>query len=189
MNSTPSDYGIKMDSALSAVRRMHSDVSKLLVDADSSIGKGLTPLFGPYATTNLTYNYRADYWMAAFVYRLFADANDPGKVKGLTVWFFDDTALVTEPLLLVGELDYDLTPEQSIDKTWVSDLINAYSKWNGDPSPDSVLTGKNPKAATRIRSYKVIAKPLYSIASMADVVELMDRVQQKTSPNDLEGLK
>lgn len=187
MTITPSDYGKKVNTALLAVRRMHSDVSKLLVDADSSIGKGLSPLFGSYATTNLTYNYRADYWMAAFVYRLFSDANNPGRVKGLTVWFFDDSKLVTEPLLLVGELEYDIAPGQVIEKTWVSDLMDAYSKWHAAPVPDTVLTGNKPKAATRIRLFKVIAKPLYSIVSMADVMEMMDSVQATDIPAERLG--
>lgn len=175
MSNTLSDYGTKMNSALSAVRRMHSDVSKMLVDADSTIGNGWNPIFGSFATTNLTYSYRADYWMAAFVYRLFSDANNPGTVKGITVWFFDDSKLIIEPHLLVGELEYELAPEQTLEKTWVSDLINAYSKWHVMPTVDTVLTGRNPKQV--VRSYKVIATPLYSIASIDDVVKLMDHVQ------------
>jgi len=182
MNNEIGDYGKKMNSALSAVRRMHSDVSKLLVDVDSTIGKGMNPIFGSYATTNLTYNYRADYWMAAFVYRLFSDAINPGSVKGITVWFFDDAKRIDEPYLLVGELEYELAPEQTLEKPWVSDLINAYSKWHDKPTSNVVLTGRSPKPA--VRSYKVIATPLYSITSMADLVELMDRVQEAGFPEE-----
>jgi hypothetical protein len=185
MNNKVGDYGQKMNSALSAVRRMHSDVSKLLVDVDSTIGKGMNPIFGSYATTNLTYNYKADYWMAAFVYRLYSDAEKPGIVKGITVWFFDDSNQIAEPLLLVGELQYELAPEQTLEKTWVSDLINAYSKWHASPTTNVVLTGRTPKPA--VRSYRVIASPLYSITSMADVVELMDRVQQADLPEERKG--
>lgn len=186
MTNTLSDYGRKMKSALSAVRRMHSDVSKMLVDADSTIGKGLNPLFNGYATTNLTYSYRADCWMSGLVFRLFTDTDRPGIVKGITVWFFDNANKMTEPHLLAGELAYDLTPDQKIEKVCLGDdQITAYSKWHGNPVPDTVLTGRNPKPS--VRSYKVIATPLYSIASMADEVELMDRVQLADFPKDRES--
>ena len=186
MSNTLSDYGTKMNSALSAVRRMHSDVSKMLVDADSTIGKGLNPLFGGYATTNLTYSYRADCWMSGLVFRLFTDTDRPGIVKGITVWFFDNANKMTEPHLLVGELAYDLTPDQKIEKVCLGDdQITAYSKWHGNPVAETVLTGRYPKSA--IRSYKVIAKPLYSIASMADVAKLMDSLQAADIPGDRES--
>ena len=54
-----------------------------------------------------------------------------------------------------------------------------------DPTSGSILgvvchiKGDKP---TAIRSYKWIAKPLYSIASMGDVVELMSRVQAADFP-------
>ena len=83
---------------------------------------------------------------------------------------------MTEPHLLVGELAYDLALDQKIEKVCLGDdQITAYSKWHGNPIPDTVLTGRTPKPA--VLSFKVIATPLYSITSMADVIALMDRVQ------------
>jgi len=49
------EYGKKASRALAAVRRMHGDVSKLLADADGTIGKGKVSAFGSWATQELTY--------------------------------------------------------------------------------------------------------------------------------------
>lgn len=104
------DYGQKINLALAAVRRMHADVSKLLVDADGSIGKGKASVFDAYATRDLTYHYRADFWMAEGVYRLYAPkgASDEHPVEGLTVRFFDQEGRIEEPFLIVGQLKYKL---------------------------------------------------------------------------------
>src|SRR3954454_1641309 len=101
MKDAGDDYGLKISRALAAVRRMHADVSKLLVDADGTIGKDKDSLFGNYATRNLTYSVKADFWMAWFVHRYYAAPNgpDPGLVDAISVWFFDNQSRITEPHL------------------------------------------------------------------------------------------
>src|SRR6516225_545657 len=83
------DYGKKINQALKAVRQMHADVSKLLVDADGTIGKGKIAVFSN-ATRDLTVGVQAKTWMAWFVYRYYAapDATEAGMVDAVTVWFF-----------------------------------------------------------------------------------------------------
>ena len=85
-----------------AVRRMHADVSKLLVDSEGTIGKDKVPVFGNWSTQDLTYNFKADYWMAAGVFRIWA-ARPPAEqtvVEALTVRFFDSESRIAEPFLL-----------------------------------------------------------------------------------------
>ena len=180
------DYGRKIGQALAAVGRMHADVSKLLVDAEGTIGKGKVSVFGGYSTRDLSSSYRDPRWMAWFVYRYFAagDGADPSVVDAINVWFFDRDRRIEEPHLLVGQLCYELEPGQQqvkgVCQEW--DLARAYIHWAGPPTADRVHTGRSPQDRAVVRWYKVIGVPLFSISSMAEVVALMERVRTTSVP-------
>lgn len=179
------DYGKKISQALAAVRRMHADVSRLLVDADRTIGQGKDSLFGNYATRWLTYNVKADYWMAWFVFRYYpaSDDSEPGLVDAISVWFFDNQSRIAEPHLLLGQICYDQPAEQtSKPACQETDLVHAYLLWSGQPISDTVLSGIQPPQKSSVRWFKVIAVPLYSITSMEDVMRLMGRVRTAEVP-------
>jgi hypothetical protein len=180
------DYGRKVGQALAAVRRMHADVSKLLVDVEGTIGKGKASVFGSYSTRDLSSSFRDPRWMAWFVYRYFAAGvgADPSVVDAVTVWFFDNDRRIEEPHLLVGQLCYELEAGQQQVKGMCQewDLPRAYIHWAGPPTPGRVHVGRSPQDRPVIRWYKVIAVPLFSITSMAGVVELMDRVRATDVP-------
>jgi hypothetical protein len=188
MRDAGDDYGLKISRALAAVRRMHADVSKLLVDADGTIGKNKDSVFGNWATRDLNYKPRADYWMSWFVYRYYAGGEAPGIVDGLSVWFFDSLDRINEPHLLVGQLSYDLAPDQQIGKVCQEyDLVHAYVHWSGQPAPRRVLAGRRPAQKPAVNWYKVIAVPLYAITSMDDVTGLMKQVRDTEVPSTTEG--
>lgn len=188
------DYGRKVGQALAAVRRMHADVSKLLVDAEGAIGKGKVSVFDAYATRDLTYHFKADFWMAEGVFRLYAPkppASEP-MVEGLTVRFFDTESRIEEPYLIVGQLKYRLEGGRTLvdylkDLTDRTDkrgwhLWHAYSDWSGDRRQAGVVLTGGPLTAKRVEWFKVIGVPLFSITSMADVVALMKRVRDAEVP-------
>ncbi len=190
MRDASDDYGLKVSRALEAVRRMHADVSKMLLDADGTIGKGKPSVFGNWATRDLNYKPKADYWMSWFVYRYYAGGGGeaPGLVEGVSVWFFDNQNRIAEPYLLVGQLSYDLAPDQKIAAACQEyDLVFAYVHWSGQPAPGRVLTGSRPPQKPSVNWYKVIAVPLYAVTSMDDVTGLMDRVRAAEAPVSTEG--
>jgi hypothetical protein len=189
MKDASDDYGLKISRALAAVRQMHADVSKLLVDADGTIGNGKESVFSNYATKNMTYNVRAQYWMAWLVFRYYTapDGTDPGLVDGITVLFFEGK--YTEPMLLLGQIQYHLAPQQEVKS--VCDGFELFKLCNQFAEvPDhvgKVLSGTNPKAVPTLRWFKSIAVPLYTITSPEDVPELMARVRAAEVPAGPEG--
>ena len=171
------DYGLKMTQALGALRQMYADVSKLLVDADGSIGKGKASVFGSTCIRGLSQSYSNPNWMPWCVYRWFADAGgtDPGLVEGVTAWFWDGHGRIAEPHLLVGQIRYELGEGQQLKLTcheW--DLVLAYAEWVGERVPGTVLCGRCPRQKPAVSWFKVIGSPLFSINSMNDVVALME---------------
>jgi hypothetical protein len=189
MRDASDDYGKRISLALAAVQRMHADVSKLLVDAEATIGKGKTSAYGSYATKDLTYNFRADYWMAEGVYRVWAakPPADQTVVDALTVRFFDQESRIEEPYLILGQIKYELEAGETALR-YLTDrsikghkrpwhLWHAYVAWSGDrPPPGEVLTG-GPRTDLPVGWFKVIGVPLYAITKMDDVTGLMDRVR------------
>lgn len=187
MNDAADDYGRKASMALAAVRRMHADVSRLLVDAEGTFGKDKTSAFGSYATQDLTYSYKADYWMPEGVFRVWA-SKPPAEqevVDAVTVRFFDLEGRIEDPFLLVGQIKYRLPGDVSAvdfltDKACKGEkrawhLWYAYSSWSGERRPDIVLVGS--RLDRNVEWFKVIGVPLYDIRTMDEVVELMKRVR------------
>jgi len=179
-------YGKQINLALAAVRRLHADTSKLLVDADSTIGLGKRSVLGNQATRDLTNVHRAEYWMAEGVFRYYVSKppGEPALIDGLTIRFFDLESRIEEPFLLVGQLKYRLEADSSLTdymrdqqaRRWWH-LWDAYAEWGGDrPRPGVVMTG-GPLVNKNVEWFKVIGVPLYSIRSMEDVVALMERVR------------
>lgn len=172
------DYGKKIGRALEAVRRLHSDASRLLQDCDGTIGKGKKAVHGSYATHELTWNVRAEYWMAEAVYRYYyADQPSDGLVDGITVSFFDYQQRVDEPLLIVGQLQYHVEEDFQIRSACYGwDIWYAFFDWSGNRQLDAILGGKHIENG-RIEWFKVLAVPLYSIQSMQAVEKLMAKVK------------
>jgi hypothetical protein len=174
------DYGKTMGNAIRAVAKMHSDTSRLLQDCDGTIGKDKASVFGSYATRDLTYNVRADQWMAQGVYRYYdASAEGRGLVDGIMAYFFGRGPYHhEEPLLIVGRIQYHLDGDAAIKgvcQEW--DLWYALFDWGTGFELNRVLTPESPDK-NRVEWIKLIAAPLYSIQSMEDVVALMKRVQE-----------
>lgn len=175
------DYGKKMGNAIRAVAKMHSDTSRLLQDCDGTIGKDKASVFGSYATRDLTYNVRADQWMAQGVYRYYdASTERQGLVDGIMVYFFSRGPYDhQEPLLIVGRIQYHVESGAAIKgicQEW--DLWYALFDWGAGLEVNKVLT---PGSPDRIEWIRLFAVPLYSVKSMDDVVSLMKQVRKEQS--------
>src|SRR5262249_5747461 len=140
------DYGKKIASAFEAVYQLFKDTGKLLQDCDGFIGKVRPSVFGNVITEKLARGmYECDWWMVADAIRYY-DASDRcrGVVEGVTVYFWDTPPLHDEPLLILGQVQYqgdsDLTVK-SLCQWW--DLWSAWFKWTAERRLREVLTLKD----------------------------------------------
>jgi hypothetical protein len=164
------ENGQKIQGAIKAVCQMHRDVSKLLLDFDDFAPWPCDPVFGNNATRDLTTQARTKYWMCEGVYRYLSSKTHPGLVEAITVCFLEPNLI--EPLLLLGRIQYEIAEGATVAGTcepW--DLWYLYFKnenWQSRcprncPTPD----------ASRIKTAWVVATPLYSIGSLAEVGDLL----------------
>jgi hypothetical protein len=182
MVMTTEDYGKRMSAALRAVEQMHSDCSRLLLDFDR-VMEGWKPIYGNFATRDLTYNVRAQRWMAEGVYRQYFHPSLPSVVRGLTICFIEPD--IEEPMLLVAEIKYAGSESEikTVCREW--DMWQIYFDWAEARTNDKVISVANPDSDKRIRSALLVAKPLYSINSLDEVIELMKLVTNNTEPKSV----
>jgi hypothetical protein len=171
------EYGKKLTAALAAVRRLHSDTSKLMVDFDGKmIADGWSSVFDNTATGELTYSVKAQFWMAQAVWRYYAKDGSPGYVEGLTVVFFRERT--EEPLFLVAQVQYHLGPKElvsSVCRVW--DIWYLYFKHTDKRDLEAVNTFRDIENG-RIEKAAVLAVPLLSIKTLADAVAALNKVRE-----------
>lgn len=179
------DYGKNIGQALEAVRKMHSQVSQLLVDCDG-LFEGYRSVFGSYATKELTYAHNADFWMAEGVYRYWFRENLP--VIGVTVIFLqtDTTVQREEPLLVVGQVNYhDFNPENPKEQCEEWDLWYSLTDWGNQPFRlGQIRELIKPDVEDRIDKIVATAVPLFSIENFADVKQLFANVGVVMKPSN-----
>jgi len=173
------EYGRKVGAALRAICQLHSDTSKLLVDFDKrQLRPNCYSVFGSYATRDLTYNVKADFWMAEGVYRYYANNAEPGKIEGVAVCFFHEGfPHFDEPLLLLARINYRLDndlPIRQVCQEW--DILKLFFDFREDRELDHVLHAQNIEVG-RIASASVLALPLYRIRHVDDVESAMARTR------------
>jgi len=142
------DYGKKMGHAIMAVAKMHGQVSQLFSDCDS-LFPDYESVFANIATRDLTYNVRADHWMADGVFRYWFQSGH--SVPAITAIFYHDGQ--EEPLLLVGCIDYTDVNSQNLKERCNSwDLWWAIADWTAQPAPlGQALELSEPDAKGTIR--------------------------------------
>jgi len=171
------EYGKKLTTALAAVRQLHSDTSKLLVDFDSKMfAGGWSSVFENIATRDLTYAVKAQFWMAEAVFRYYAKDGNPGHVEGLTVVFFERRA--KEPLFLIAQLQYRMGANKLISdvcRPW--DIWYLYFEHTDKRELQTLHTFRNIDN-DRIERAAVLAVPLLSIKTPADAVATLEQVRE-----------
>lgn len=169
------DYGKKMMQALKAVATMHSQVSQLLSDCDS-LFPDYEPVFGNIVTSLLSWNLRADFWMARGVYRYWFQQGKP--VLAVAAMFHSKVMELEQPLFLVGSIDYpDITSQNVKQQVDAWHLWTAFRDWAPKPTPLSeVVDLSDPNGKGTIKSIKLIAVPLFQIENLDDVSTLFRRI-------------
>jgi hypothetical protein len=169
------EYGRKIAGALAAVRQLHSDTSKMLVDFDKKIvHAGWISAFDNTATRDLTYQMAAQHWMAKGVFRYYwRKEGVRGLVRGLTVRFF--SRRIEEPVLLVAEMHYR---PQSGEPSF---LCQGWDLWKLYFESQLVLEAEKVVNcgsfdSGRIKSATMLATLLYQIRSIEDVESKLRQV-------------
>jgi hypothetical protein len=172
------NYGELIGGAIRAVAQLHNDTSRLLVDCEKRIGDGRKSIFGNWVTQDLTYNLRAERWMAegVFLYYLAGER----LADAITVTFLEKS--LTEPMFLIARIRYadsEKTATEEDEFARVKSLCKGWDLWylyfRGERLVDHVMEYRDAEKG-RIESAKAIAVPLYSIRSIEDVVELRNRL-------------
>jgi len=169
------DYGKKVGNALKAIAIMHSQVSKLLIDCD-----GLFPeyesVFGNIATRDLTYNVKANFWMAEGVYRYWIKEANP--LIGVTAMFYSSEGRLEQPLLVAGQIQYLDDNAKTI-----KELCDPWHLWYGvmdwAQSPScigDVIELSNPDGKGTIHYMRLATVPLFNIETLDDVKDLFKRI-------------
>jgi hypothetical protein len=180
--------GKSIAAALRAVASFHSDTSKLLVDCDKFIGRGRRSVFGNYATKDLSYNVKANFWMPEGMFRYYEAG--PSLVDGVCVTFFNpaglmDPKLATEPVFKAARIQYR-SPESSTTHPsgngealkalcdgW--DIWSLFFKFAKEPSFGQVMEFNNIDSG-RIEWARLIAVPLLSITRIDDALDVARNV-------------
>ena len=188
MGDVSDDYGRRVGMALRAVKQLYADASRLLSNCDGTIGKGRRVCTKSYAATNGLSSLLGGGWMAEGAYRCYAAEPDkqPGLVEAVCLCFTGETTAREEPLLVAGQINYRLDAGQKL-----HDVCDGWDLWylfagycpvrpHGEVQTAGPLTYQD--GSKSFDGFKLVAVPLYSITSLADVVALMDSVRSAANP-------
>lgn len=179
------DYGTRMGRAVQAVHQMHVDVTKMITLLDKKLGRGPVLV---RITEQARFSVNADVWMPEGMHRIYAVPDLPGRVEGITAVFLDvHGEALREPILLAGQAQFKFEPNDNL-RSIIMDGGNAWCLWTGyltwqEGRPlNSVVRISAPvdreEAHGKLEWVQVIAVPLYSIASIDDVLQLLDRSRE-----------
>ena len=168
------DYGKRLMLALRAVQQLHADSSKLLLEIDRRM-EGYTSIFGNFATRDLKYKVDSTRYMAEGIYRHY-QARGSTVVPSFTVAFFDSR--LDEPVIIVAETEYNSEGElRRICNGW--DPWNMLLDWSGRWPTSDIVTTDAAQANGRIVAAQLLARPLFSIEKVDDVLSMLQRVQSR----------
>ena len=178
------EYGPKIEMALRAINQMHIDVRNLILLLDKEMGR--SPIV-VRITDQARFSVNADVFMPEGMHRIYAVPDSPGRVEGITVVFIDLWGQpVSEPMLLVGQAQFNSQASADLKRTiteggnlWC--LWDAYLRWQDQRPVGKLLQVQPPPNKDDVDEkaswVNVIAKPLYSIKAIADVMSLLQQVR------------
>lgn len=182
----PTAAGKQVGIAFKALKRCHSDVSKLLLDLDKEMKKdGLSRLWvGRDAVTyGVSKAIYAEHWMPERIYRYYTSpASDDAHnvVEGVNVCFSHVHPAASEPLLVIGKAIYRVpNGKKLIEVAQVWDFLDAFVTWHDTTLDDlaKVLRWRDQENG-RVDEMRFIAVDLYSVNSMKVVLELLGQVRK-----------
>ena len=161
--------------ALKAVRQMHADSSRLLLDLDRAM-VGYKPVYGSVATMDLSYDIKRGAYMSEGLLRHWVRHSEPNQVIAVNLVFWDDNANVEEPLFIAAKLLYAESLSNTPDRNKAWDPWYAYLNWMPKRMVGIVTEGKPHAKRTDLLRVASVGAPLASISSENVARELLQVV-------------
>jgi hypothetical protein len=169
------DYGKQVGTAFAAINQLHHDVSRLLTDVAAKLGTGRVNEKSVIRETSWLLN-RPNLWMPRYVTLTSAGGDQSaGEVELLMVYLWEEGDRPQEPHLILGRVRYKLPADV---KLW--DLGPACFEW-GAPIQPGVVKRVTPPDHDRIECVTFAAVPLFSIATVDDVLKLLETVRERAA--------
>ncbi len=170
------DYGKQVGQAFAAVFQLHKDVSRLLADVAPKLGNGRVNENAVITGLSAS-RWNPTQWMPYSVCMMSTGGKLPANVvEAVMVYFWREPPHPPqEPHLVLARFTYKLDPN-GLTKHQYWDTCDACFKWS-DSFPVGVVNRFSPTDHDRVESVTVTAVPLFSIASVDDVLRHMERVR------------
>lgn len=169
------EYGKQVGQAFAAVQQLHHDVSRLLTDTIPRLGHERDVNTAVVKGTSWQVNV-PNGWMPYCVCLWLVGGDLPPRVaEVLMVYFWNPPPKPTSPHLVAARFEYKPQGDGQI-KSDFWDAWNAWTKWD-QPFPVGVVNRFSPPNNDRIESATLTAVPLFDIASVDDVLKLMEKVR------------
>ena len=169
-------WGKQMMLAIQAVRGLHTDASRLLLDLDRGL-VGYRSVYGSFATMDLSYDIKRGTFMSNGLLRHWLHNSQPDAVIAVNIAFWDDRGKVTEPLFIAAKLLYTDQLEKAGDRTKAWDPWYAYLDWTTPRLENEVSEAQPPAKRQDLRRAITIGVPLCSVTTEAHGHELIERVR------------
>ena len=175
------EVGRQMTAALSAVRKMHFDCSRLLRDIDKEFD-GYRSVYASIATMDLSYDVKVGRYMAEGLLRHYAKGVSPSQVIAVNIVFFDERRKVTEPLFIIAKILYAAPLEIATDRNKAWDPWVAYLDWNKERKYNEIILLEGPLKKDSVLRVSVLAVPLFTIDSETRAQEIVRSVRDFAFP-------
>jgi hypothetical protein len=182
------EVGRQMTAALSAVRKMHFDCSRLLRDIDKEFD-GYRSVYASIATTDLSYDVKTGLYMAEGLLRHYAKDVSPSQVVAVNIVFFDVGGKVTEPLFIIAKILYAAPLEVATNRNKAWDPWRAYLEWNKERKHGEIIVLEGPLKKDSILRIAVLAVPLFTIDSETRAQDVVRRVRDFAFSEEQEAVQ
>jgi hypothetical protein len=170
------DWGTQMLLALKAVRTMHADSSRLLLDLDRAL-VGYKSIYGSFATMDLSYDIKRASFMSEGLLRHWVHSSRPDTVIAVNIAFWDDNAGLNEPFFIAAKLLYADALQTTPDRNKAWDPWYAYLNWTNQRKLNEIVEAKPPEKRADILRAVSIGVPLSSIVTEAHGAMILEKAK------------
>ena len=173
------EAGKQMTGALSAVRKMHSDCSRLLRDIDRELD-GYRSVYASIATMDLSYDVKSGLYMAEGLLRHYVKGVSPTEVIAIKIAFFEPS--IIEPLFIIAKIQYLSPLETAPDRNKAWDPWDAFLKWTPERKLEEPILLQGPLKKGLISNMALLAVPLFSIDGEMRAQAIVQRIRDYNFP-------
>ena len=173
------ENGRKMNLALTAVRDLHRDCSRLLLDIDDWMQKKHWRRFADDDTAARPSNdLKKAFFMAPYLYRrwVFGKQAQAARVQGVFIFLFDkgNDGFLDVPTLIASDFTYHKPVSFKEQRHW--DPYHALCDWSGTMAMNQVLEVDSERSGGKVHSGTLIARPLFALTTSTDVEVMLQDI-------------